>query len=801
MKKVLVFGAVGGFILLITLMGTTLRHSMGMSADALGGDDAIAYRNSRGYGVSNSAPPPMAEAEMAAPARSDEGKMAKRQVLKPGSVGLRGKGGGGIGALGGAMEMDKKELASAMEAPADAPAGPEGGEGLGAPAATRAWFPETFLFEPLVVTDAQGRATVPVKVPDRLTTWRVLALAHSREGAQAGTVTSFLGTLPTYVDPVLPATLLAGDEVRLPVQVVNTTDAAVATSLKLEAQGATLSAIGGQVRVAPFGSAIEYATLKTKEPGQVSVRAVLGSTDAIERGIEVLPAGKPESVNKGGTLGAPRTFALEAPEKPLPNTERVRLQVYPGALALLRNELAVSLGRGGAWEDAYALGLAGRAAGLLKSLGGESNPEAIKDLTTVAAQRAYRHARTPDLRVATAFAEAAYAHPENPVLNRLAERLAMQVAQFQRPDGTCQGADGWTLQRLMIATADCVRAAKSGAGSKAGMQRSIAVTVKAAGAFERNLERIDDGYTAAAIVASGAVDGTMAEKLRELVKKSIKDDGDGGAFLVIEEGIVRADGRAPSDMEATALAVLALQGQKGDEAAKLGAHLLGGYTPYAGWGDGRTNQLALDAVLGMFKERPVGEVKITLERDGKQVASGTLSADKLMEVASIEASAEGSSGKHQWTVKAEPAVPGLGFNLALSSYVAWKDEGAGSGLELQIDVPKELKVGKPVAVALTAAAPAGESLTLRLSLPAGVQADGPSLDALVSGGRVSRYQTEDGAATLHLNAMEAGGVFTGTLKVVPTLAGSLQAPPSKLTPDSRPQLARAFAPRTWKIEP
>src|SRR4029079_17105535 len=69
---------------------------------------------------------------------------------------------------------------------------------------TRAWFPETFLFEPLVITDEHGAAVVAVRVPDRLTTWRVLALAHSRSGAQGGAVTSFLGTLPTYVDPVVP---------------------------------------------------------------------------------------------------------------------------------------------------------------------------------------------------------------------------------------------------------------------------------------------------------------------------------------------------------------------------------------------------------------------------------------------------------------------------------------------------------------------------------------------------------------------------------------------------------------------
>lgn len=803
MKKVIVFTLVGGFILLLTLFGANLRRLFGMSADALGGDDRIAMKGLRrsapeeAYPVQ--APPPAAMAPAPEPEMKamEEGKMGKRDRARG------GPGGGGFGALGGA-KRELAENAPKKPAPAEADesaASADGAESPGGPAATRAWFPETFLFEPLVVTDASGRASVPVKVPDRLTTWRVLALAHAREGAQAGAVTSFLGTLPTYVDPVLPPVLLAGDEVRLPVQVVNTTDAAVATVLKLEAQGASLSAAGGPVKVAAWGSAVEYTTLKTRDPGQIALRAVLGATDAVERGIEVLPAGKPESVSKGGTLGAPRSFSLEAPPNPLPGSERVRLQVYPGALALLRNELSVSLGRGGVWEDAYALNLAGRAAGLLRTLGGEANPETIKDLSTVAAQRAFRHARAPSLEVATAFAEAAYAHPENPVLQRLAERLAMQVAQLQRPDGTCQGADGWTLQRLLVATADCVRAARSGAGSKAGLQRSIQVKVKAAGAFERNLERIDDGYTAAAILASGGVEGTLAERLRELVKKAVKPDGDGGASLTIDEGVVRGDGQAPSDMEATALGVLALQGQKGDEAALLGAHLLGGYSPYYGWGDGRTNQLALEAVLAMFKERPPGEVKVTLERDGKVVAQGTLAADKLLEVATIEAAAEGSSGKHQWAVRAEPPLAGLGFNVALTSYTAWKDEGAGSGLELQVEVPGELKVGKPAALALTAAAPAGEPVSLRVALPAGVQPDGPSLDALVSSGSVTRYETEDGAATLHLKALEAGGVFQASLKVVPTLAGVLQAPPSKLTPALRPQLARAFAPRTWKIAP
>ena len=58
--------------------------------------------------------------------------------------------------------------------------------------------------------------------------------------------------------------------------------------------------------------------------------------------------------------------------------------------------------------------------------------------------------------------------------------VAAQVATAQRPDGTCQGADGWTLQRLLVATADCTQAVRAGAAqSTAGKQRSAVFSVRA----------------------------------------------------------------------------------------------------------------------------------------------------------------------------------------------------------------------------------------------------------------------------------------------------------------------------------
>ncbi|HSP77032.1 MAG TPA: alpha-2-macroglobulin family protein, partial [Myxococcaceae bacterium] len=395
------------------------------------------------------------------------------------------RGVGGFGMRGGGSGGGGKGYGSGLGAPPppapEAASEPEPTEGTQATVG-RAWFPETFLFEPLVVTDEAGEATVPVKVPDRLTRWRVLALGHSRSGAQAGVVTEFSGTLPTYVDPVLPPFLRAGDAVRLPVQVVNTTEAPVTRALKVEAEGAVREGGARTVTVPAAGSVVEYVTLRATRPGPVALRASLGGTDTVVRTFEVWPTGRPVVETRGGTLAAPRTLTLEGPEDAVAGSERVRLRVYPGALGVLREELSAAVGRGGVAEDAYALLLAGRAPELMEALGEEADAEGLRDMAALAGQRVLRAGRAPDVATAALLAEAALAHPDNPVLARLGERLAAQVAGAQRPDGTCQGEDGWTLQRLLVATADCARAVRAAEGTPEGRRRAAAFSVRAAGA-------------------------------------------------------------------------------------------------------------------------------------------------------------------------------------------------------------------------------------------------------------------------------------------------------------------------------
>jgi hypothetical protein len=663
-------------------------------------------------------------------------------------------------------------------------------------APTRAWFPETFLFEPLVITDTKGHAEVPVKVPDRLTSWRVLALAHSRQGGQAGAVASFLGTLPAYVEPVTPAFLYAGDEVRLPIQLVNTTEREMTPPLSLSATGATLAATGGAVRLPAGGEVLQYVTLSTRAPGTATVRASLGASDAVEKSFPVQPAGLRAVVSKGGTLAAPRTFELAGPDHALPGTESLRLRVFPGALGLVRAELASAPGRGGVAEDAYLLALLGQAPSLLRALGQTVDERAFREQRLLVTQRVMRHARAPSLEAATLLTEATLAHPDEPILARTAERLAAQVAQGQRPDGSFEAKTGWTLQRLLVFASECVRAVRLSASTPQARQRIASVSVKASGAFERMANRVDDGYTAAAMLASGVVTGTVAERLKKHVLEHLKTAGDGSKYLEVAEGVVRADGRSPSTYEATALAVLALKGEP--VTADLGTWLMSGYSASAGWGDGRANLVALRAALELFKEPVPAGVRISVERDGARLAEGVLDAAALKDVLSIDTEATDSSGPHTWTVKAEPPVPGLGYSLQLVAFTPWKAADKG-GPSLTATLPRALQAGRPAEVALSAAMPGNVAMALALPLPAGVQVDTPSLDALVTSGRIIRYESEDGRLLLHVPPQAPGAVYSVAVRVIPTLAGKLQSPPGTVAPEGEPEKAKSGSPLIWLV--
>src|SRR5262249_36591938 len=145
--------------------------------------------------------------------------------------------------------------------------------------------------------------------------------------------------------------------------------------------------------------------------------------------------------------------------------------------------------------------------------------------------------------------------------------------------------------------------------------------------------------------------------------------------------------------------------------------LLGSYSLDAGWGDGRANLVCMQAVVELFKTPVPNDVKITLTMDDKPLLEGALNRERLRDVLTPAAPAPGIAGKHTYAITAQPAVPGLGYSLALESWVPWDKEPVHGGLELALPAAIAATVGKPTEIAMTAVAPSGIELHIHHALP------------------------------------------------------------------------------------
>ncbi|HKC12564.1 MAG TPA: alpha-2-macroglobulin family protein, partial [Vicinamibacteria bacterium] len=144
-----------------------------------------------------------------------------------------------------APRMSMPMPAAAVDAMALAGSAPERKEAA-APIRLRTDFSALALFAPSVLTDASGRAQVPLKVPDSLTRYRVMAVAVVG-GRQFGSGESTLtARLPLMVRPSPPRFLNFGDRFELPVLVQNQTDTPMTVDVAVRANNADLPAGAGR---------------------------------------------------------------------------------------------------------------------------------------------------------------------------------------------------------------------------------------------------------------------------------------------------------------------------------------------------------------------------------------------------------------------------------------------------------------------------------------------------------------------------------------------------------------------------
>jgi hypothetical protein len=182
------------------------------------------------------------------------------------------------------------------------------GGGFSAAAAntrTRKDFQPLAYYNSAILTDASGKATVKFKLPDDLTTWRILAVATDEEQRFGNADSTFITTQPLITNPVLPQFARPGDRFLAGVSVTNNTKTQGSLDINGSATGAIQLTDTSNLKVETASGTQAYrfpVVAGSPGTGKISFKTYLNTTaDAFEVPLEVKQIPVTEQVIETGT--------------------------------------------------------------------------------------------------------------------------------------------------------------------------------------------------------------------------------------------------------------------------------------------------------------------------------------------------------------------------------------------------------------------------------------------------------------------------------------------------------------------
>ncbi len=165
-------------------------------------------------------------------------------------------------------------------------------------------------------TDANGRASVKVKLPDNLTRYRVMAVAVAGE-KQFGTGESAItARLPLMARPSAPRFLNFGDRVELPVVVQNQTEQPMQVDVAVRAANAQMTAGLGRRVTVPANDRVEVRfPATTIKPGTARFQIAAASGRWADAAEISLPVWTPATTEAFATYGEVDAGAIIQPVK------------------------------------------------------------------------------------------------------------------------------------------------------------------------------------------------------------------------------------------------------------------------------------------------------------------------------------------------------------------------------------------------------------------------------------------------------------------------------------------------------
>jgi uncharacterized protein YfaS (alpha-2-macroglobulin family) len=214
-------------------------------------------------------------------------------------------------------------------------------------------FRSTVIWQPDVVTNESGLATVKVKYPDSLTSWKATARAATAGDSFGVANADTLTQKPLIVRLQAPRFFVSGDSVVVSALIDNNGEQAMRVTPSLDAAGVLVNGLlreGKLVQSGPAaidvparGEARVDWSIKVERPGAVKLRVTArgeNQADAMEREFTAYEHGIEKFLYRSGKLrGDEVTMRLDIPAARKPETTALSVQVAPSMAVTMLDAL------------------------------------------------------------------------------------------------------------------------------------------------------------------------------------------------------------------------------------------------------------------------------------------------------------------------------------------------------------------------------------------------------------------------------------------------------------------------------
>lgn len=217
---------------------------------------------------------------------------------------------------------------------------PGGGGGADRSDVLRSRFRPTAFFLGSVITDSSGSAIASAKLPDNLTTFRVMAVAVTAGDRYGNGASSLLVTRPLVARPALPRFTRPGDSFSAGVVVNERAGGTPRVEVKASARGVELRGKDRESVTLEAGRGSEVRFPFRTAPGDSATfrfdATMQGASDAVRVGIPVRPDYHPRAFTVSGVVSDTASAELVLPAGIDPVRSRVSFSLGASPFALLR---------------------------------------------------------------------------------------------------------------------------------------------------------------------------------------------------------------------------------------------------------------------------------------------------------------------------------------------------------------------------------------------------------------------------------------------------------------------------------